>query len=181
MDRRAFLKRAGAGVLGAIGAVAGWTNARAADEGVGRRPNVVLVLIDDQGFGDLGYHDNPYVKTPHMDSFARAAVEFTQFYVSPVCSPTRASLMTGRYNFRTGVCDVFGKGCQMDPGETTLAEALQTAGYATGIFGKWHLGDDPERSPKAQGFEESLVHTGAAMRQYFDPELVHNGVKKTCA
>ncbi len=87
--------------------------------------------------------------------------------------------MTGRYNFRTGVCDVSGKGCEMDPGEVTVAEALRAAGYATGIFGKWHLGDDPSRNPRAQGFDESLVHAGAAMRNYFDPELMCNGEKKS--
>lgn len=142
------------------------------------KPNVVLFLADDAGYGDLASHGNPHVKTPHLDTFARDAVEFTGFHVSPVCSPTRASLMTGRYNFRTGVCDVFGKGCQMDPGEVTVAEALRAAGYATGIFGKWHLGDDPARNPRAQGFDESLVHAGASMRKYFDPELIQNGEKK---
>ena len=144
----------------------------------GRRPNVVLFLTDDQGYGDLGFHGNPHVKTPQLDAFAREAVELANFHVSPVCSPTRASLMTGRYNFRTGVCDVFREATRMDPAEVTVAEALRAAGYATGIFGKWHLGDDPDRRPNAQGFEEALVHTGAAMRKYFDPELVHNGAKE---
>lgn len=143
------------------------------------RPNVVLFLADDVGYGDLACHGNPHAKTPHLDTFAREAIEFTRFHVSPVCSPTRASLMTGRYNFRTGVCDVSGKGCQMDPGEITVAEALRAAGYATGIFGKWHLGDDPTRAPNAQGFDESLVHTGGMMRNYFDPELIRNGEKKS--
>ena len=142
------------------------------------RPNIVLFLADDVGYGDLACHGNPHATTPNLDAFAREAVEFTRFHVSPVCAPTRASLMTGRYNFRTGVCDVFGKGCQMDPAEVTVAEALRDAGYATGIFGKWHLGDDPTRCPNAQGFDESLVHTGAAMRKYFDPELIQNGEKK---
>jgi arylsulfatase A-like enzyme len=137
--------------------------------------NVILFLADDLGYGDLGCHGNRYVKTPHLDTFARAAVEFTKFHVSPVCSPTRASLMTGRYNFRTGVCDVFGKATVMDSSEVTIAERLKAAGYATGIFGKWHLGDDAEHGPNAQGFDEALVHRGAAMRKYFDPELLHNG------
>ena len=146
--------------------------------GIAAKPNIVLFLADDVGYGDLACHGNPHAKTPHLDTFARDAVEFTRFHVSPVCSPTRASLMTGRYNFRTGVCDVSGKGCEMDPGEVTVAEALRAAGYATGIFGKWHLGDDPSRNPRAQGFDESLVHAGAAMRKYFDPELVQNGEQK---
>lgn len=142
------------------------------------RPNVVLFLTDDQGYGDLGCHGHPHLKTPHLDAFAKEAIELTRFHVSPVCSPTRASIMTGRYHLRTGVCDVFGAATKMDPSEVTLAEALRGAGYATGIFGKWHLGDDPERYPGAQGFDEALVHTGAAMRSYFDPELVHNGKRE---
>ncbi|MBM3892434.1 MAG: arylsulfatase, partial [Verrucomicrobia bacterium] len=140
--------------------------------------NVVIFLTDDQGYGDLGSRGNPHVKTPQMDAFAREAVELANFHVSPVCSPTRASLVTGRYNFRTGVCDVFGKATQMDPAETTLAEVLRSAGYATGIFGKWHLGDDAERRPNAQGFDEALSFPGAAMRQYFNPDLFHNGERK---
>lgn len=139
------------------------------------RPNIVVFLADDLGYGDVGWHGNRQVKTPHLDDFAREAVEFTNFHVSPVCSPTRASLMTGRYNFRTGVCDVFGQAAVMDSSEVTIAECLKAAGYATGIFGKWHLGDDAEHAPNAQGFNEALVHRGAAMRKYFDPELLHNG------
>jgi len=142
------------------------------------KPNIVFILADDLGYGDLGCHDNRQVKTPHLDSFAHAAVEFTHFHVSPVCSPTRASLMTGRYNFRTGVCDVSGKATMMDPSELTIAECLKKGGYATGIFGKWHLGDDAEHNPNAQGFDEALVHRGAAMHQYFNPELLHNGTPK---
>jgi len=138
-------------------------------------PNVIIFLTDDLGYGDLGCHGNRQVKTPNLDAFAREAVEFTNFHVSPVCSPTRASLMTGRYNFRTGVCDVFGQAAVMDPAEVTIAERLRAAGYATAIFGKWHLGDDAEHGPNAQGFDEALVHRGAAMRQYFNPELLHNG------
>ncbi|HUT09222.1 MAG TPA: arylsulfatase [Thermoguttaceae bacterium] len=146
----------------------------AADGRTPARPNVVLFLADDLGYGDVAWHGNPHVKTPHLDAFAREAVELTQFHVSPVCSPTRASLMTGRYNFRTGVADVFGEATIMDRAETTTAERLRRAGYATGIFGKWHLGDDAEYSPNARGFDEALTFHGAAMRQYFDPTLWHN-------
>lgn len=142
------------------------------------RPNVVIFLADDLGCGDLGRHGNPHAQTPHLDAFAREATAFQQFYVSPVCAPTRASLMTGRYNFRTGVADVFGDASQMDLKEVTIAEALREEGYATGIFGKWHLGRDLEHGPNAQGFKESLVHTGASMRNYFDPELLHNGINQ---
>ena len=144
----------------------------------GDRPNVILFLSDDQGYGDLGYHGNPQAQTPAMDAFARQAVEWTQFYVSPVCAPTRASLMTGRWSFRSGVCDVFGKACWMDPAEVTIADALHRSGYATGIFGKWHLGDDAEHAPGRRGFDETLVHRGPAMRRYFDPILLHQGQEK---
>lgn len=132
-------------------------------------------MADDLGYGDVGCHGNARVKTPEIDAFAKDAVEFANFHVSPVCSPTRASLMTGRYNFRTGVADVFGKATVMDAAEVTLAERLKAAGYATGIFGKWHLGDTGDHAPNAQGFDEALTFPGAAMGQYFDPPLLHNG------
>jgi arylsulfatase A-like enzyme len=144
-----------------------------------RRPNVVVFLADDLGYGDLACHGNPHVKTPQLDTFAREAVEFTQFHVSPVCSPTRASLLTGRYNFRTGIADVFGQAANMDPKETTVAQVLGEAGYATGLFGKWHLGD-ARTGPKHHGFKESLTFQGAALgRGYFDPSLIHNGEPET--
>lgn len=147
------------------------------------RPNVVIFLTDDQGWADLGVHGNPHVKTPNLDAFARSSVELARFHVNPVCAPTRASIITGRYNFRTGVADVFGAASRMDPAEVTLAEVLREAGYATGIFGKWHLGDDGPHAPNAQGFDESLVFRGAAMRaeQYFNPELLHNGRARRCS
>jgi arylsulfatase A-like enzyme len=155
-------------ILSARGAAAG---ARLPD----RKPNVVLFLADDLGYGDLACHGNPHVKTPQLDTFAREAVEFTQFHVSPVCSPTRASLLTGRYNFRTGIADVFGQAANMDPKETTVAQVLGEAGYATGLFGKWHLGE-ARTGPKHHGFKESLTFQGPALgRGYFDPSLIHNG------
>ena len=139
------------------------------------KPNVVLFLVNDLGYGDVACHGNPHVKTPHVDAFAREATELTQFHVSPVCSPTRASLMTGRYNFRTGVADVYGKATNMDLAEVTLAERLREAGYVSGIFGKWHLGDDAQHGPNEQGFDEALVHRGPALGQYVNPPLLHNG------
>lgn len=148
------------------------------------RPNVVLVISDDQGYGDLGTHGNRWLKTPHLDQFAKQSVELTNFHVSPVCSPTRASLMTGRYNYRTGVVDTFLGRSLMFADETTLAEMLAGAGYATGIFGKWHLGDNYPMRAIDQGFREALVLKGGGLRQpsdppgghgYFDPPLMHNG------
>ena len=151
---------------------------------VPERPNVLLIITDDQGYGDLGFHGNPKIRTPNLDQLARASVQFQRFYVSPVCAPTRASLMTGRYNYRTGVVDTYLGRAMMHPDEVTLAEMLATAGYRTGIFGKWHLGDNYPMRPMDQGFQESLVHKGGGIGQpsdppggesYFDPVLQHNG------
>lgn len=168
MNRRAFLSLSGAAL------------AAAAPD----RPNVILIMTDDQGYGDLSIHGNPHLQTPHMDRIAKEGVQFTQFQVCPVCSPTRASLMTGRYNYRTGVVDTFKGRSMMDPGETTSAEMFARAGYKTGIFGKWHLGDNYPMRAMDQGFAESLVHGGGGLAQpsdpppgnhYFDPVLLRNG------
>lgn len=148
-----------------------------------RPPNIVLIVTDDQGFGDLGCHGNDKIKTPNLDRLCSEGVELTQFHVSPVCSPTRASLMTGRYNYRTGVVDTYLGRSMMYPDEVTLAELLKASGYQTGIFGKWHLGDTYPLRPNEQGFHESLVHEGGGLAQpsgpegnsYFNPILQHNG------
>ena len=148
------------------------------------RPNVILVMSDDQGFGDLGVHGNPKLKTPNLDRFAGQSVELTQFYVSPVCSPTRSSLLTGRYNYRTGVVDTYLGRSIMYETEWTLAEMLAAEGYRTGIFGKWHLGDNFPTRAMDQGFQESLVLKGGGIGQpsdppggssYLDSLLMHNG------
>ncbi len=151
-----------------------------------RRPNVILIMSDDQGYGDLGSHGNPVIRTPNLDRFAKQGVEIRTFYVCPVCAPTRASLMTGRYNYRTRVTDTYIGRALMDPDEVTLAEMLGSAGYRTGIFGKWHLGDNAPLRPNDQGFQESLVLRGGGLGQpsdsprqagsrYTDPVLLHNG------
>ena len=145
------------------------------------RPNVVIVMTDDQGYGDIGLHKNPHVRTPTLDQFARDGIQFSRFYVSPVCAPTRASLMTGRYHYRTGVIHTSRGGAKMHGEEVTIAERLQAAGYRTGIFGKWHLGDNFPMRPTEQGFGEALVHKSGAIGQqsdapssYFNPRLWHN-------
>ncbi|MBK9168698.1 MAG: arylsulfatase [Bryobacterales bacterium] len=151
--------------------------------GRGRRPNVVLIMSDDQGYGDLSLHGNPHLRTPHTDRLARDGAQLTQFHVSPVCAPTRASLLTGRYNYRTGVVDTYLGRAMMHTEEVTLAEILRDAGYRTGIFGKWHLGDNYPLRAMDQGFTESLLHNGGGIGQpsdppgnlYFDPFLQHNG------
>jgi arylsulfatase A-like enzyme len=148
-----------------------------------RRPNVVLILTDDQGYGDFHCHGNDSIRTPNLDRLHDESVRFTQCYVSPVCSPTRSSLMTGRYNYRTGIVDTFQGRSMMYPDEVTIAEVLSRHGYRTGIFGKWHLGDNYPMRPIDQGFEEALVHKGGGLCQpsepannsYFDPILQHNG------
>jgi arylsulfatase A-like enzyme len=154
--------------------------ARAAD-----RPSVVLVVSDDQGYGDLGAHGNPIVRTPNLDAMAKRGAALTNFYVSPVCTPTRASLMTGRYNYRTRAIDTYRGRAMMDPAEVTVAQLLHEAGYATGIFGKWHLGDTYPLRAMDKGFDEALVHRGGGIGQpsdppggegkYTDPVLFRNG------
>lgn len=133
------------------------------------RPNVVLIITDDQGWGDFGFHGNERIHTPHLDQLATDGLELTRFYVSPVCAPTRASLLTGRYNYRTGVVDTFRGRAMMHSDEVTLAEMLAGAGYRTGIFGKWHLGDNYPLRAGDQGFQESLVHGGGGIAQASDP------------
>jgi arylsulfatase A-like enzyme len=134
-----------------------------------RQPSVVLILTDDQGYGDLGCHGNPQIRTPHLDDFARQSVRLSQFHVCPVCSPTRSSLLTGRYNYRTGVVDTFQGRSMMHADETTLAEFLGAAGYKTAIFGKWHLGDNYPLRAMDQGFQESLTIRGGGIGQPSDP------------
>ena len=153
-------------------------------QSAGRRPNVLIVITDDHGYGDLGLHGNSKIHTPNLDRLGREGVRLTSFYVSPVCSPTRASLLTGRYNYRTGVVDTFLGRSLMRPDETTLAEILSSAGYRTGIFGKWHLGDNYPMRAVDQGFSEALTLNGGGIGQpsdppggesYFNPTLRHNG------
>ncbi len=156
-----------------------------------KHPNVILIITDDQGYGDLGITGNDQIKTPVLDQFAKESVRFNNFYVSPVCAPTRSSLMTGRYSLRTGVRDTYNGGAIMAPSEVTIAEMLKQGGYETGIFGKWHLGDNHPSRPNDQGFDESLIHLSGGMgqvgdfttyfqgnRSYFDPVLWHNGEKE---
>ncbi|PAW65812.1 MAG: hypothetical protein B9S34_09760 [Opitutia bacterium Tous-C1TDCM] len=151
------------------------------------RPNVLLILTDDQGYGDVGFNGNPLVRTPTIDHLAAAAVVFDRFYAYPVCSPTRASLMTGRHAMRTGVIDTEEGASILRPSETTIAQLLRKAGYRTGLFGKWHLGDNAPARPIDHGFEVSLTHVGGMIgapyspldaNSYFDPVLLSNGAEK---
>jgi arylsulfatase len=157
-----------------------------------QQPNVIIIITDDQGYGDLGVTGNPHVKTPTIDKFASESIRFNNFYVSPVCAPTRSSLMTGRYSLRTGVRDTYNGGAIMASNEVTIAEMLKSANYTTGVFGKWHLGDNYPSRPSDQGFDESVIHLSGGMGQvgdfttyfqgdssYFDPVLWQNNQKKS--
>ncbi|HJZ56446.1 MAG TPA: sulfatase-like hydrolase/transferase, partial [Gemmataceae bacterium] len=151
------------------------------------QPNVLIVITDDQGFGDLGAHGNPVIRTPKLDAFAKESVWLKNFYVSPVCSPTRSSLLTGLYNYRTGIVDTYLGRSLMRPDVKTLAEYLAAAGYRAGLFGKWHLGDNHPLRPEDRGFGETLWSQGGGLAQpsdppqvdpktaYFDPVLKANG------
>ncbi len=181
-SRRTFLK--GAGAVAAASVLPRPKGAAAAEDAAGKRPpNVVFILTDDQGYGDLGCTGNPVLKTPRIDSLCRDGARFARFHVSPVCTPTRACLMTGRYNYRTRAIDTYQGRAMMDPAEVTVAEMLSARGYRTGIFGKWHLGDNYPMRAMDKGFQESLVHKGGGICQpsepdntsYFDPVLVKNG------
>lgn len=140
-------------------------------------PNIVLILTDDQGFGDVSLHGNPVLETPHMDSIAKAGARCIHHHSSPVCSPTRSSLLTGLYNYRTGVVDTYLGRSMMHGDEVTLAEILRGSGYRTGIFGKWHLGDNYPLRAVDQGFDESLVLNGGGLTQPGDPPEALTGVK----
>ena len=141
----------------------------------GSSPNVLLILVDDMGYGDVTNMGNSHVHTTNLDWMADQSVRFKYFYVSPVCAPTRASILTGRYHQRTGVRSVTNGFETMDPSEVTIAELLKENGYRTGIFGKWHLGEHFPSIPNAQGFDEFLGFRTGHTSDYFDPILEHNG------
>lgn len=139
------------------------------------RPNIVLVLSDDQGWGDFQGHGNKQIDTPAMARLAAEGARFEKFYVSPVCAPTRASLLTGRYHRRGGVHGVTRGRETMRAEEVTLAEVFKQAGYATGCFGKWHNGANYPFHPRGQGFDEFFGFCAGHWNNYFDADLEHNG------
>ncbi len=161
-------------------AAAGWQAAEAS------RPNVLIVMTDDQGLGDFSFTGNPVLKTPHLDAFARQAVRLTDFHVSPMCTPTRGQLLTGLAALRNGATSVTAGRTFLRPGIPTLAEVFAAAGYRTGLFGKWHLGDAYPHRPMDKGFQECVYHLGWGQLHStpeFDWPLIdgryfHNGVEK---
>lgn len=141
----------------------------------GSRPNFVIILADDQGWGDLSVHGNTNLSTPNIDSVARDGAIFDRFFVCPVCAPTRAEFLTGRYHSRGGVRGVTSGAERLNLDETTIAQSFQAAGYVTGAFGKWHNGSQHPYHPNARGFEEYYGFTSGHWGQYFDTEMDHNG------
>lgn len=139
-------------------------------------PNVLLFITDDQGFGDIQSHGNDQISTPYQDQLAAEGVRFDRYFVSPVCAPTRAALLTGRYHPRTGVHGVTRTYETMRSEEVTIAEILKANGYATGAFGKWHNGAHYPHHPNGQGFDEFYGFCAGHWNNYFDTELERNGV-----
>lgn len=156
--------------------------------GAAERPNIVLVLTDDQGYGDIACLGNPVVKTPNLDHLHSQSRRLTDFHVSPTCAPTRTALLTGKHEFRSGVTHTILERERMSLRATTIAQVLKTSGYSTGIFGKWHLGDADAYQPNKRGFDEVFIHGCGGIGQdypgtcsdvpgntYFDPTISHNG------
>ena len=139
------------------------------------QPNVVIFLADDAGWGDYSQSGNRQVNTPNIDSIAKAGVSLDRFYVCPVCTPTRAEFLTGRYHLRGGVRGVSTGQERLDLDERTIADAFKAAGYATGAFGKWHNGSQWPFHPMARGFDEYFGHSAGHWGEYFDAPLEENG------
>ena len=154
-----------------------------AQENLEKRPNVILIMTDDQGYGDLACHGNTILDTPNMDRLHSQSVRFTNFHVSPTCAPTRAALMTGLYTNRTGVWHTIGGRSLLRKDKVTMAEVFKENEYHTAIFGKWHLGDNYPFRPQDRGFLEVLVHGAGGVGQtpdffdndYFNDTYIHNG------
>lgn len=177
-SRRGVTRVLRAGLLvSAIGLMAGVACGNAAESTAGpsEQPNVVVILADDQGWGDLSVNGNRNLHTPNIDSLARDGATFERFYVSPVCSPTRAEFLTGRYHPRGGVYSTSAGGERLDLDETTIADVFRAAGYATAAFGKWHNGMQYPYHPNGRGFDEFYGFCSGHWGHYFSPVLEHNG------
>ena len=132
---------------------------------IGSQPNVVFVITDDQGYGDLGCYGNPIIQTPNLDRLHSQSLRLTNLHVGPTCAPTRAGIMTGRYCNCTGVWHTIGGRSLLRHNEVTMADVFRSNGYRTGMFGKWHLGDNYPFRPHNRGFEEALYHGGGGISQ----------------
>lgn len=155
----------------------------------GSRPNIILVMTDDQGYGDLGCHGHPFLETPNIDKLYGQSTRFTNFHASPTCAPTRGALMAGKHPFKLGITHTILERERMALDASTIAEVLKETGYTTGIFGKWHLGDEAPYQPENRGFDEVFIHGAGGIGQnykgtqgavpgtgYFNPIIKHNGV-----
>lgn len=131
------------------------------------KPNIIVVITDDQGYGDIGAHGNPILKTPHLDKLHNQSARFTNFQVSPTCAPTRAALMTGLHEFKSGVTHTILERERLALSATTLPQVLRDGGYTTGIFGKWHLGDEDAYLPEKRGFDKVCIHGAGGIGQTF--------------
>ncbi len=164
-----------------------WAQAQSPDPAFGQQPNIILIITDDQGYYDLSCHGNPHLATPHLDQLRDASLRFTRFQVSPTCAPTRSAIMSGMAPFYVGVTHTIQERERMKLGVPTLPEMLREAGYTTGIFGKWHLGDQDPYRPDQRGFDEVFIHGAGGIGQsyagscgdapnnkYFDPAILHN-------
>ena len=153
-----------------------------------KAPNIILVITDDQGYGPIGKHGHPWIRTPHLNKLYDTSTRFTRFMVSPTCAPTRSALMTGRHPMKNGVTHTILERERMTLKATTLPQVLKQAGYTSGIFGKWHLGDEEPYQPHNRGFDEAFIHGAGGIGQayncscadapgnkYFDPTVRHNG------
>lgn len=149
-----------------------------------KQPNVIFILTDDQGWADMSCHGNPDIETPNIDAFFESAAELTNYYVSPLCSPTRAALMTGHYAYRCNVVNTGGGMSTLSPKIKALPEYLKDAGYTTALYGKWHLGDTYPHRAQDRGFDDVLTHISGnlsaypPLNPYSDPVMLDNGVEK---
>ena len=154
----------------------------------GVRPNIVLMITDDQGYGPIGKHGNPWIQTPNLDKLHGQSTRFERFLVSPTCSPTRAALMSGRHPMKNGITHTILERERMALSTVILPQVLSKAGYVSGIFGKWHLGDEEPYQPHKRGFNEAFIHGAGGIgqryncscadvpgNQYFNPTIRHNG------
>ncbi|MHC4722623.1 MAG: arylsulfatase [Planctomycetota bacterium] len=184
ISRRDFLKKAGvASLIVASMGVYARSASNSSDRSSASRPNVVLVLTDDQGYGDLSCHGNTILKTPNLDKLYAESTHFTDYHVAPMCTPTRGELMTGKQAFRNGAVFVCQGKSMIRRGIPTLADMFRAGGYATGHFGKWHLGDNNPYRPQDRGFDETVHHGAWGItsmadywdNDYFDDTYEHNG------
>lgn len=151
-----------------------------------QRPNVIMIIADDQGYGDISAHGNPYLETPNLDKLHSESIRLTNFHLDPSCSPTRAALLTGQYSSRSGVWHTIGGRSLLQKEKVTMADVFKNSGYTTGWFGKWHLGENYPFRPIDRGFDEEIVPGGGAVsihpdywgNKYFDDVFRHNGVFK---